>query len=158
MSSPGLFPACLRSLHGGSQAIVLQVEERAPPLNYRWAGLILFPDPAVQSPFCSPAQVPSRNKRSPRVNAGCVLQAPLLEAGPELHYVALPADTDQGKLPRLDDGGMLTLLCPGISVPCFTAPSTLCSTQSASSGPPLSVPGTPVSPTYLQHLQSLSVP
>lgn len=93
--------------------------ERAPPLHSRWVGLILLPDLTVRFLFCSTAQVPPRNKGSSRFNAECVLQAPPLEAGPELHYVALHTDTYQGELPRLDDGGVLVLLHPGISPPGF---------------------------------------
>lgn len=93
--------------------------ERAPPLHSRWVGLILLPGLTVWFLFCLTAEVPPSNKGSPRFNAGCVLQARLLEAGPELHYVALPADTYQRELPRLDDAGVLALIHPGISPPGF---------------------------------------
>lgn len=89
---PQAVSSCLRSLQVRSKVAVPPGGERAPSLHSRWVGLILLPGLTVWFLFCTTAQVPPRNKGSPGFNAGCVLQAPLLEAGPELYYVALPAD------------------------------------------------------------------
>lgn len=140
---PQAVPPCLRSLQVRSDTAVLPAGKMAPPLQFRWAGMILLPDPTVQFSFCSSAHIPTRNKGPPRFNAGCVLQTPPLEAGPELHCEALP--TNQEVLSRLHDGGVVMLFYPGTSAPGFHS---LCPLRH------LSIPGTPVSPTDLQHFQS----
>lgn len=71
-----IFP-CLRSLQGRSEAAALQLE-RAPPLCYSWAGLVLLPSSTVQSPTCFPPRVPLGNKGSLGFSAECFLQSSLL--------------------------------------------------------------------------------
>lgn len=102
------------ALEGGAEPVVPQVGERAPPLRSRRAGPILSQAP-VSSSYPALCQEFLQKIKDPSDSLLGIPVRPLC--------VALPADTDWGKLPSQDHGRalmtcLLVNLSPGLQLLC----------------------------------------